>query len=524
MRRPSDWPGLRALGASAGLGLAMSAGQAPLGWWWITLPALAGLIGLIAARPRGGRWLGWFAGAGYFAGSLNWIYEPFMVEPETYGWMAPFAVLLIAFGLGLFWGAAAWIGQKARHPALGLAAALAGAELLRSYVLTGFPWALIGHVWIDTPVAQLAALVGPVGLTLGICLVAAALAAAFASRRVLVAGAAVAALAGAWGYGAWILAQPDPAPRGAVIRLVQPNATQSLKWDPAAARTFFDRQLGFTAQEPRPDLVVWPETAMPYLLERSPEVAEMIAEAGRGAPVAVGLQRLDGQAGYNTLALIAPDATVRARYDKWHLVPFGEYIPAGDLMYEWFGIQAFAAQLGASYSPGAGPAQIDLDAALGRDGSGGENSGGTNLGRVVPLICYEAIFPQDLRAAIATGPRPDWILQITNDAWFGQLTGPWQHLAQARLRAIEQGLPLARAANTGVSAMIDARGRVLSQLGMGQAGWLDVALPGALPPTPYSRTGDRAVLAALLALFVCAFAGRRAPPSQAPLDPARPGG
>lgn len=496
MRSPSDWPGFRPVSACAGLGLAMSAGQAPLGWWWLTLPALALLIFLISSRPRGGRWLGWFAGAGYFAGSMNWIFEPFMVDPETYGWMAPFAVLLIAFGLGLFWGGAAWIGQKARHPALGVAAALAGAELLRSYVLTGFPWALIGHVWIDTPVSQLAALIGPVGLTLGSCLIAAAL----ASRRVLAGAGAVAALAGAWGYGAWVLSQPDPAPRGATIRLVQPNATQSLKWDPQAARTFFDRQLGFTAEDPapgqpRPDLVVWPETAMPYLLERSPEVAEMIAEAGRGAPVAVGLQRLDGQAGYNTLAVIAPDASVTARYDKWHLVPFGEYIPAGDLMYEWFGIQAFAAQLGASYSPGAGPAQIDLGAGLGE----------ANLGRVVPLICYEAIFPQDLRAAIATGPRPDWILQITNDAWFGQLTGPWQHLAQARLRAIEQGLPLARAANTGVSAMIDAHGRVLSQLGMGQAGWLDVALPGALPPTLYARTGDWTALIAILALCMAAF-------------------
>lgn len=464
----------------------MSAGQAPLGFWWVTLPALAGLIFLIAGRANGGRWLGWFAGAGYFAGSLNWIYEPFMVDPEVYGWMAPFAVLLMAFGMGLFWGLAGWIGQKARNRALGFAVALAGVELMRSYVLTGFPWALIGHVWVDTPVAQMAALIGPVGLTLATCLVAALL----AQPRATTVTAAAAIAAAGWGYGHWALSQPDPAPRGAVVRLVQPNAVQSLKWDPQAARTFFDRQLAFTAEAPRPDLVVWPETAMPYLLERSPEVADMIAEAGQGVPVAVGLQRLDGQAGYNTLAVIASNGTVQTRYDKWHLVPFGEYIPAGDLLYNWFGVQAFASQLGASYSAGKGPAQLDL---------------GAGLGRVVPLICYEAIFPQDVRAATLAGGRPDWILQVTNDAWFGTLTGPWQHLAQARLRAIEQGLPLARAANTGVSAMIDARGRVISSLGLGQAGWLDAALPGALPPTIYARTGDWTALIAILALGVAAF-------------------
>jgi apolipoprotein N-acyltransferase len=499
MRRPSDWPGPRPILGAMALGLAMSAGQAPLGVWWVSLPALAVLTRQIAACEKGGRWLGWFAGAGYFAGSLNWIYEPFLVDAKDYAWMAPFAVLLIAFGLGLFWGAAGWIAQRPRGArgglrALNFATSLTAAELLRSYVLTGFPWALIGHIWIETPLAQAAALIGPLGLTALTCLAAAGLAA----LRLRQAALAVSLLAGLWCFGSWRLAQPAPpaAAHPAVVRLVQPNAIQSLKWDPAAAQTFFDRLLHFTAEAPRPDLVVWPETALPYLLERSPEVGAMIAAAGHGAPVAVGLQRLAGQAGYNSLAVIAPDASITARYDKWHLVPFGEYIPAGDLLYKWFGVQAFASQLGAAYSAGSGPAALDL---------------GGSLGRVVPLICYEAIFPQDLRAAIRTGARPDWILQITNDAWFGMLTGPWQHLAQARLRAIEQGLPLARAANTGVSALIDARGRIVAELGLGQAGWLDVTLPAALPPTLYARSGDWpvAVFVALLWLMVIARAARR---------------
>lgn len=489
----------------------MSAGQAPLGGWGLTLAGLAGLCALVASRRTGGWWLGWFAGAGYFAGSLNWIYEPFLVDAETYGWMAPFAVLLIAFGLGLFWAVAGSAAQRARWPLAGFAVALSLAELARSYVLTGFPWALIGHVWADTPVAQASALIGPVGLTLATCLAAAGIA---RMRPAAVAGG-LALVAAGWGFGLWALDRPDPAAPGVRLRLVQPDAVQSMKWDPAQARFFFDRLLAFSGEppaagDPAPDLVVWPETSMPYLLESYPQLAGVIAAAGRGAPVVIGMQRLDGDIGYNTLGVIQPDGTVSARYDKWHLVPFGEYIPAGDLVYDWFGIRAFASQLGAGYTPGRGPELLDL---------------GGRLGTVLPLICYEAVFPQDLRAAERAGVtagvtagdqpggagsvRPGWILQITNDAWFGTLTGPWQHLAQARLRAIEQGLPLARAANTGVSAMIDARGRVVRHLDLGQAGWLDVALPGALPPTVYARTGDGPVAVLLACLAAVLFPIRR---------------
>jgi apolipoprotein N-acyltransferase len=173
-------------------------------------------------------------------------------------------------------------------------------------------------------------------------------------------------------------------------------------------------------------------------------------------------------------------------YDKHHLVPFGEYIPFGDLAFDLFGLSAFAAQQGAGYSAGPGAVVLDL---------------GPTLGSILPLICYEAVFPQDLRAASRTGlGRADWILQITNDAWFGKLTGPWQHLAQARLRAIEQGLPLLRAANTGVSAVIDARGRVVAEIPLGMRAFVDAALPPALPPTPYARFGDWPLLLLLAGL------------------------
>jgi apolipoprotein N-acyltransferase len=479
------WPGPGPTGAAFGLGAVMATGQAPLGFWWLALPALGALTVLICRAPdaRSAAWLGLFGGAGHFGLALSWLIQPFLIEPEVHGLMAPFALLLMAFGLALFWAAAAALSAAATgwHRPLAFAVALTLAELLRGHVFTGFPWAMVGHVFIDTPAAQLAALGGATGLTL-LATLATTLPVAFRLRG-LVAG--VALLAAGFAFGLWRLDQPEPAARPLTVRLVQPNAEQGLKWDPERARAFFDRLLEMTAAAPRPDLVIWPETAVPYMLEHEPMLAPMIAGAAGGATVITGIQRAEGARYYNSLVAIAPDASVAARYDKHHLVPFGEYIPFGDLAYDWFGLSAFAAQQGAGYTPGPGPQVLDL---------------GPQIGRILPLICYEAIFPQDLRAPT----RPDWLLQITNDAWFGTLTGPYQHLAQARLRAIEQGLPMIRVANTGISGVIDAKGRVLSFLPLNRAAHLDAALPPGLPPTVYGRWGDGPVigLMALLALLL----------------------
>jgi apolipoprotein N-acyltransferase len=237
-------------------------------------------------------------------------------------------------------------------------------------------------------------------------------------------------------------------------------------------QVFLDRMITAGAAEAarKPDLIVWPETSIPYLLEDAGGVLSDALEASGGVPMAVGIQRAEGLRYYNSLAGIGADGTVGAVYDKQHLVPFGEYVPLGDVL-ERFGIGAFAAQAGYGYTAGPGARVIDLGRA----------------GKVLPLICYEAVFPQDLRAA---PERADWILQVTNDGWFGDLAGPLQHLAQARLRAIEQGLPLLRAANTGISAVIDARGRMVAQLALNVDGWLDADVPPALVPTPYARWGD----------------------------------
>ncbi|MDB5665855.1 apolipoprotein N-acyltransferase [Cypionkella sp.] len=478
----SNWSGLRPISVAALLGVLVATGQAPLGAWYLALPALAGLCWLIA-RSTAPVWLAWFAGAGYFAAALNWIVQPFMVDVAKDGWMAPFALVFLAFGMALFWALAGLLSRYARSPAIGFAIALAATDLLRGYVRTGFPWALIGHIWIDTPVAQLAAYVGPSGLSL----LTALLAAGLASRRPLPAGLAIVSLAAAWTFGMWTLAQPMPNDRPVTLRLVQPNAEQQAKWDPDLANQFFNRLLAFTEAKPTPDLVIWPETSLPYLLDLHPEIGGMIASAGNGASVAIGMQRVEGDKAWNSLAIIAPDGIRGQTYDKHHLVPFGEYIPFGDTLLSWSNIAAFASQAGNGYMAGPGPQLLDF---------------GPKLGRALPLICYEAVFPQDLRGT----ERPDWLLQITNDAWFGHWTGPFQHAAQARLRAIEQGLPLVRVANTGVTAVYDARGRITASLPFETASYLDAALPAALPATIYAVFGEYPVLLLLLGLFLRQFA------------------
>lgn len=471
-----------------GLGAVMALGLEPFGLWPLSIVAFA-LVIAKAVRGHAGR-VGWLAGLGYFGAGLSWIVEPFLVDVARYGWMAPFALILMACGLALFWGAGFWLGAKLPNRPIGIVVGLTLAEFARGYVLTGFPWALVSHIWVGSPVAQVDALIGPFGLA---CLttLAAALAAKATLRSTLSAGAMVGA---GWLYGLFALSQPDPLPPQVTLRLVQPNATQDAKWDPVQAQTFFDRLMTATAAPPGPlgavDLVIWPETALPYLVEDYPDLPTQITSAAKGAAVAVGLQRIEtspeGTRAWNSLKVYGATAQELAAYDKHHLVPFGEYIPLGDLAYDWVGLRAFAAQTGKAYTAGPGPMVLDL---------------GAKLGKVLPLICYEAVFPQNLRGT----ERPDWILQITNDAWFGTVSGPFQHAAQARLRAIEQGLPLVRVANTGLTEVIDARGRITASLPFGTSGFLDAALPAALSAPPYARWGEMPALLLLAACFLWAL-------------------
>ena len=472
-------------------GAAIALGQAPLSAWYLAFPALIWAMArmLRPVTAPGAAWAGLLVGAGYFGASLTWIVSPFFVDPWVYGWMAPFAVVLMAFGFGLFWSAAAAFAACVPGRIFALAAGLGAVEVLRGFVLTGFPWALIGHMWHDWPLVQSVALIGATGLTVATVALAALplcsrLWGGAATGLILLAGTA---------FGYWALGQPLPEGRVASLRLVQPNAEQHLKWDPDQARVLFQRQLDLTATGTPADLTIWPETSVPYLLEYSPEVAPLITAASGGNTVAIGIQRVEGDRGWNSLRVLEGEGALRATYDKFHLVPFGEYMPMGDLLQDWFGIGAFAAQVGNGYSAGSGPQVLDL---------------GPVLGRVLPLICYEAVFPQIPRGA---PERPDWMLQITNDAWFGTLTGPFQHFEQARLRAIEMGLPLVRVANTGVTAVIDARGRVVQRLPFGQVGHLDVpVIPGALPAPPYVVLGEIPAGLAVIVLFALGLRRRTA--------------
>ncbi|MCL3882199.1 apolipoprotein N-acyltransferase [Marivita sp. GX14005] len=477
--------------AALALGAVFALGQPPFDLWWAAILALVALFAVLrdtGAKAAG--WSGWLFGTGYFAISLHWILQPFQVDAAATGWMAPFALVGLSAGLALFWAAGIWAGRRLAPGPFGIGICWAAAELARAYLFTGFPWGLVGYLWAPTPVAQWHAVTGPHGLSLATLLLAgfAAMAARFGWR----AWAAFGGIAAMWLGGLWLTPAGQTPQDGPIVRLVQPNAPQHQKWDPDYIPLFFNRQIDFTAAMPRPDLIVWPETSVPNLLKNADYALDIISEMAGGVPVVLGIQRENDGNYYNSLIVLNAAGEVGETYDKHHLVPFGEYMPFPEL-FARFDILGLAARAASGYSAGPGPDLIDLGP----------------LGRALPLICYEAVFPQDVGAA---PERPDVLVQITNDAWFGTYAGPQQHLAQARLRAIEQGLPFIRVANTGISAVIDPAGRIVGSLGLGRAGYLDVTVPQPAAPTVYSRTGDWPVIIALFGALAALIAVKRRAP------------
>ncbi|MEM1345882.1 MAG: apolipoprotein N-acyltransferase [Pseudomonadota bacterium] len=483
------------LGLAALAGAAMTLGHPPISLPWVLFAALPLLVALVAVSTAGqAAIIGWAAGFGYFVAGLHWMGHAFLVDPERFAWAMPFAVTLMPAFLGLFWAGAFWLAHRLAQPsrlrlALALATALATAELARSTVLTGFPWNLPGYVWLETPVIQSVRWIGPHGLTL-LTLIAAALPAAVTQAR-WAPGVTLALIALAWADGTVRLATPLPSETTRpVVRVVQPNAPQHLKWRPPHRERFIARLLEHSAAAPDPALgppaaVIWPETAITFLPQDDPVRTAEAAASTQGATLIAGAlayeRTPEGRRWTNRLLAFAPDATTLATYDKHHLVPFGEYMPLAPLM-RWIGLEALADLSGGGLAPGPGPRTLTLP----------------GLPAFAPAICYEIIFPTQV---VAPGPRPDWIVHLTNDAWFGGFAGPQQHLAQARIRAIEQGLPVVRAANTGISAVIDARGTVVARIGLDRHGHADARLPPALPATLYARAGDLPALAGLALLW-----------------------
>lgn len=460
------------------LGLIAGLGQAPFYLPLLSLIAFAVAFGLlrVSDTPRQALRNGWLFGLGYFALTLQWLVSPFLVEPEKHAWMAPFALFFMAGGLALLWAAA--FGFARRLGAGALVLTLPMAEVARAYVFTGFPWGMPSYGLVNSWFGQTASLLGPHGLNLLFMLLAYSLFLLPTStgrarmRAVVISALGLVAL---WPLG------DSPEPRAdttGVIRLVQPNAPQHQKWDPLYAPIFFERALEFTTAPGDPDLIIWPETSLPASLPGGDWALARVTEAANGTPIVFGANRFEGVRIYNAAILMDGQGAWDQTYDKHHLVPFGEYMPFGDAL-AGFGIHGLAASAGRGFSAGPGARLMDLGV----------------LGQALPLICYEAVFPHDVGSA---GQRPDFLMQITNDAWFGNFSGPHQHLAQARMRAIEQGLPMVRAANTGISALIDPRGRVLNTLALNEAGFMDVDLPAPSGATLYSRTGDVPILLALI--------------------------
>ncbi len=463
----------------------------------LAMPALLLLID--GAR---GPWVaarrGWWFGFGLNLIGLYWITEAIMIEAARLWWCVPLAVPALAATLALFIGFATLMARLA-PPGWPRLLTLGGAwvlgDLARQFIGTGFPWNPLGSVWELPGVAgdvliQPAALVGVHGLTLATVLLAGLPSLGWGFRF---AGATL--LAGWVAFGLVRTAAPPPPAPGLTAVLVQGDVAEGRKWSPALARGIFERYLDLTRDGVRragtgPKLVIWPETASPYLLGDEPTARRMIAEAADENPALVGSVRFDSRGRpRNTLYALEPDGIVAALYDKWHLVPFGEYQP------DWFPLPVQIVP-GGGFAGGPGPRTLSVP----------------GLPPFAPLICYEAIFSAQV---VDEAARPDWIVNVTNDAWFGNSTGPRQHLAAVRMRAVEEGLPVLRAANTGITAAIDARGHELARIGLDRSGVLVIGLPGHLPPTPYAALG----LALPLSLgSVAAFVGlagrRRVPMAQ----------
>jgi apolipoprotein N-acyltransferase len=435
---------------------------------------------------------GWWFGFGYHLLGLYWITEAILFEAARFWWLVPLAVPAVAAVLAVFIAipvCAAWFVKPAAARVLVLAGTWVLAELARQFVATGFPWNPLGSVWAIPGFAgdvmlQPASLVSVHGLTLITVVLACAPVLRLRGR------AACLGILLVWiGFGLYRTAEPSPPDQPLRVVLVQGNVPQGQKWDPALLNAVFDRYLHLTDEGLRaagsgPRLAVWPETASPFQLGTDAGAREAIAAASNGVPVLAGAVRFDADVRpRNALFAVTGAGSIAAVYDKWHLVPFGEYQP------DWLpiGIQLVP---GGGFARGPGPATLRIP----------------GVPPVGPLICYEAIFPGQV---VDEADRPEWMVNVTNDAWFGTSSGPRQHLAAARLRAVEEGLPLLRAANTGITVAFDSKGREITRLEMEQTGFRTVTLPGPLPPTVFARFGLAVPGVLSLCLAVLGFLMKR---------------
>ena len=496
------------------------AGLAPLDLWPVMFLTFSVAVWLIDGSGAG-RWggvaaaagAGWWFGFGYFLAGLYWIGFAFLVDAKTFGWLLPFAVLALPAGLAIFtafgFALARFIWTRGPVRILALAAALTAAEWLRGHLLTGFPWNAYGYALTGPlALAQNAALFGLWGLTFIAVAVFASPAILADERRdtprpLLIPVTAMAVLVAMAAYGAVRLAtHPTAYVDGVRLRIMQPNLPQDTKFNYNARAQVMQRYLALSDRATGPQSsglkeithLIWPESAFPFFLTREPEaLAEIAKLLPEGTVLITGAARAADISenprfvrAYNSVYVIDHDGTVLSVYDKVHLVPFGEYLPFQRFL-ERLGLMQLTKVQG-GFSSGDRRRSIAVPRAP----------------SFLPLICYEIIFP---RQAVPAGERPGWLVNVTNDAWFGVSSGPYQHFQQSRVRAIEEGLPLVRAANTGISAVVDPLGRVVRHLPLGSEGVLDSLLPTPSDPPLYTRLGDIPTM--FVVLVILGFATHR---------------
>jgi len=500
---------IRGLGAAA-LGALATSAMPP---WsivpvlWIALPGFLILLNT-ATSWRSAAGLGWLFGFGFFATGFGWITNAFYVDRETFAALAVPAVGGLAAGFALYIAICGFIfwamrprGQttivsESGFYLLAVASVWTLVEWWRGWFLTGLPWNPMGSTWTETlPVLQGASVFGVYGLSF-ITVVAASslmLLSTTSKRRIAIALIAVThaplGMIAVWGTQTLSGAQAENV-ADVMLRLVQPNIAQADKWLPEQrAQHVFNQVAMSTLEADGITHVLWAETAVPFFLNTADEALAVVARASPlEGMLLTGAPRLSGSGDtrnlYNSLFALNAEGVVRATYDKAHLVPFGEYMP----LREYIPIPQLTG--GSGFSAGPGPVTLNLD----------------GLPPVSPLICYEVIFAGNVTAG---DDRPAWLFNLTNDAWFGESSGPFQHLAAAQLRAVEEGLPLVRVANTGISAVIDSRGRILKSIPIGTQGVIDHPLPGALPPTLFARYGHWPLLTLCITILIAAGLARR---------------
>lgn len=470
----------------------------------LAVVGFSGLVWLVegaaasARRPGVAAFLvGWWFGFGHFSVGLYWVANALLIEWQRVGWMIPFAVFGLAGVLGMFAGLAT-LGVRASRArgvagVCALAVTWALGEWLRGHVLTGFPWNLTATMWVESvPLIQGTALFGAYGLSalsVLVCALPATLASDDRRLRWLPTLAAAVLLAAGWGAGSYRLAgagnENVPDVR---LRLVQPNVPQALKWDPDAREANLRRIIELTRApgfETRTH-TIWSETATAFPIWGDNETlarrrAQVAAAVPPGGILVTGAPRFERAAdgslrAWNSLHAMDGDGVIHASFDKFHLVPFGEYVPFRDFL----PIDRIVPG-GIDFSAGPGPQLVAI----------------RGLPLASPLICYEVIFPG---AVVPDIGRAEMLLNLTNDSWFGQSAGPYQHFAAARLRAVEEGLPLVRSAGGGISAVVDPYGRTRAALALGDTGVLDAELPGSIKPTPFAHLGNVALFLLLLAI------------------------